>query len=91
MQVFNWSTEKSQMLKQERDISFEEILTFIEAGKVIEVLQNPNYSNQKMFLINIDNYIYVVPFTESKEEIFLKTIYKSRKFTKEYIHREKKL
>ena len=33
----------------------------------------------------IENYIYLVPYIENENEIFLKTIYPSRKFTKIYL------
>ena len=46
------------------------------------------YYNQKIFLMNIDNYIYLVPFVENKDEIFLKTIIPSRKYTKKYLGKE---
>jgi len=38
-----------------------------------------------MFIVNIDDYAYLVPFAEKEEEIFLKTIIPSRKATKKYL------
>lgn len=40
-----------------------------------------------MFVVEIENYIYLVPFIEKEDEIFLKTIYPSRKATKKYLGR----
>jgi len=40
---------------------------------------------QKMFIVEINNYAYLVPFVENEKEIFLKTIIPSRKATKEYL------
>ena len=34
-----------------------------------------------MFIIKIDDYAYIIPFVENENEIFLKTIYPSRKAT----------
>jgi hypothetical protein len=54
----------------------------------LDIVQHPNqekYKGQKIFIINIDNYAYLVPFVESEQEIFLKTIIPSRKATKKYL------
>ena len=89
--IFDWDPEKNKILKQRRDISFEEIVICILENKIKAVLENPNkkkYPNQKIYLIGHKNYIYVVPFVKKGEnEIFLKTIYPSRKYTKEYLGR----
>jgi hypothetical protein len=57
-------------------------------------MDHPNkkkYVNQKLYLIEYNDYIYVVPFliNEKEKEIFLKTIYPSRDYTKKYLQREK--
>jgi uncharacterized DUF497 family protein len=91
MQHFNWDKEKNLKLKELRGISFEEIVFYISNGAVIDVIENRNsekYKNQLMFIIEIDSYAYIVPFVENDEEIFLKTIYPSRKATKEYLNKE---
>lgn len=91
MQHFNWDKEKNLKLKEHRGISFEEIVFYISNGAVIDVIENRNnekYENQFMFIIEIDSYAYIVPFVENDEEIFLKTIYPSRKATKEYLNKE---
>ena len=85
MQHFNWDKEKNLKLKEIRGISFEEIVFYISNGAVIDVIENQNsekYINQFMFIIEIDSYAYIVPFVENDTEIFLKTIYPSRKATK---------
>ena len=38
-----------------------------------------------MFVVRIRGYAYLVPFVETKQEIFLKTIIPSRKATKQYL------
>jgi hypothetical protein len=42
---------------------------------------------QRIFIINIDDYAYLVPFIETEEDVFLKTIIPSRKATKLYLGR----
>jgi uncharacterized DUF497 family protein len=88
MKYFSWNNEKNQLLKSERNISFEEVVFDIEKQHVLDIVQHPNqerYSGQKIFIINIENYAYLVPFVESEREIFLKTIIPSRKATKQYL------
>jgi uncharacterized DUF497 family protein len=92
--TFNWNEDKNTLLKQTRNISFEEIVLCILEGRVIKVMDHPNkkkYVNQKLYLIEYNDYIYVVPFliNEKEKEIFLKTIYPSRDYTKKYLQREK--
>lgn len=41
------------------------------------------------FVINIDNYVYLVPFIEDQQKYFLKTIFPSRKATKKYLGAKK--
>ncbi|MBF0260110.1 MAG: toxin [Desulfamplus sp.] len=84
MNYFNWNNQKNQILKRERAISFEEVVLLIQSGQIIDVLENPVKPNQKLYILSIDDYAYVVPFVENDEEIFLKTIFPSRKFTKLY-------
>ena len=88
MKYFSWNNEKNQLLKAERNISFEEVVFHIEKKQVLDIVEHPNqekYKGQQMFIININNYAYLVPFIESEEEIFLKTIIPSRKATKKYL------
>ncbi len=90
MKIIEWNETKNKKLKQERGISFEEVVFYIERGSVIDIAAHPNrkrYPGQKIFIIDIDGYIYLVPFVENKEVIFLKPIIPSRKATKEYLER----
>jgi len=84
MKYLNWNPEKNELLKLERGICFEEIAYLIESGKVVGVEENPGHSNQKIYILEIENYAVVVPFVETNDEIFLKTAFPSRKYTKRY-------
>ena len=84
MKYLNWDPEKNKLLKLERGICFEEIAYYIEAGKILGVEENPSHSNQKMYVLEIENYAVIVPFVETDDEIFLKTAFPSRKYSKLY-------
>ena len=88
MNTFKWNTEKNEILAIERGITFEEIVQKIESGaKVIET-DHPNkkrYPNQKILIVDVDGYAYLVPCVMDKNEYFLETIIPSRKATKKYL------
>lgn len=85
---FDYSPEKNLFLKEVRGISFEEVELAIDEGRVLDITDHPNrkkYPNQKVYVLNINNYVYLVPFVKkSEKEIFLKTIFPSRKAVKKY-------
>ncbi len=86
MKIFTWSNEKNEYLKRIRGISFEEILYAIEHDQLITIGENTrNYPNQRVFFVNIDDYVWLAPFVETGDEIFLKTAFSSRKATKEFL------
>ncbi len=88
MKKIVWNEEKNKKLKEERGISFETIVYYIEKGQVLDDTEHPNqekYGHQNIFVINVNNYAYIVPYVESDAEIFLKTIIPSRKATKKYL------
>jgi len=84
MKYLNWSPEKNEILKAKRGISFEEIAFLIESGHILGIEENPGRSNQKIYILEIGNYAFIVPFVEKDNEIFLKTAFPSRKYTKRY-------
>jgi hypothetical protein len=90
MKKIVWNSEKAVALRNDPsrgNIGFEECVVALEAGKLLDVAPNPsgNHASQKMFVLNIDNYAYCVPFVESDTEIFLKTVFPSRKYTALYL------
>lgn len=93
MKYFDWDEEKNQQLKVERDVSFEEIISAIEENRLLDIVDHPNkekYKNQKIFIVEINNYVYLVPFVEDEEKVFLKTIFPSRGATKKYLIERRK-
>lgn len=88
MKTFRWDAEKNKRLQSERGISFEAVIYAINAGKVLDVIEHPNqvkYPNQRIFVLEMSQYVYLVPFVENEEELFLKTIIPSRKMKKKYL------
>ncbi|MDE2215425.1 MAG: BrnT family toxin, partial [Candidatus Omnitrophica bacterium] len=83
----DWNIEKNQKLIKERNISFEEIVVLMEQGNLLDVIDNATakYQHQKMFVVDVKGYVYLVPFVQTGETYFLKTIFPSRKATKEYL------
>lgn len=88
MKYYNWNSDKNEVLKKQRGISFEEIVFHIESGDEVDIYAHPNqeqYPNQKISVVLVDGYAYLVPYVESETEIFLETIIPSRKATRKYI------
>lgn len=86
--LIRWSPEKNIELMLERGVSFEEILSSIEQGGLLTVLDHPNqrrYPNQKIWVVKLREYAHLAPLVDSDDEIFLKTIMPSRKATKLYL------
>jgi len=54
----------------------------LESGKILDILEHPNqikYPQQSMYVVELTDYVYLVPFIKDKDKIFLKTIIPSRK------------
>ncbi|MCS6997688.1 MAG: toxin [Casimicrobiaceae bacterium] len=85
---FRWPPEKNELLKAERGISFEQITVAVEAGALLDVVAHPNakkYPRQKIMVVAVLGYAYLVPFVEEDDHYFLKTIIPSRKATRDFI------
>lgn len=90
--IFDWNNQKNEELKETRKISFEVIVFHINAGHILEILDHPNsekYGNQKIYIIDVKSYAYVVPFVDEGNKRFLKIIFPSRKYTQKYFGGEK--
>ncbi|MBL6972986.1 MAG: DUF4258 domain-containing protein [Sulfurimonas sp.] len=88
MTTYNWNTEKNLLLKEERNLSFEQIVSHIESGDLLDIVEHPNkekFSHQKILIVQVEDYVIAVPFVENGKERFLKTIIPSRKLTKQYL------
>lgn len=88
MKTFDWNAEKNQQLIEERGISFEDVIFFLQSDGLLDDLEHPNkakYPGQRVFVVNIDGYVYLVPYVEDEDVIFLKTVIPSRKATRQYL------
>ncbi len=84
--AYDWDSKKNQKLTKERNISFAAIVSLIEREHIIALVTGKGkYAHQKQFIIEMNRYIYVVPFVEDDEKIYLKTIIPSRKLTKKFL------
>ena len=88
MKNLNWNSKKSVVLKASRGICFEDVVFYIERGDILDDFLHPNqqaYPGQRIMVVCIENYAYLVPYVEDEEEVFLKTIIPSRKATQKYL------
>lgn len=86
--VFVFDPEKNTWLKENRGIGFDEVICLIESGGLIDIIEHKNrirFGHQKIYVVDVSGYVYLVPFVMENNKIFLKTIYPSRKATKEYL------
>ena len=88
MKPYDWNDEKNEWLRQVRGIRFEDVVFHLAHGGLLDTIEHPNqrqYSGQRIFIVNVEGYACLVPFVESEESIFLKTIIPSRKMTKLFL------
>ena len=88
MKTFDWDPEKNAWLTKVRGVSFERVVFLIEHGGLLDIVAHHNpsrYPDQKILIVNMDSYAWLVPFVESPDHYFLKTIIPSRKATRKYL------
>ena len=91
MKQFRWDPIKNAWLLRERGISFEEVVVAIAQGHVLDIVEHPHperHQQQRMFIVEMHRYAYLVPFLETADDILLKTVIPSRKATKQYLQKE---
>ncbi len=92
MKTIRWNNEKNEWLKEHRMVCFEQVVICLEKDDALEIIDHPNqkrYPGQKVVVVNIEDYAYLVPYVENEEGIFLKTIIPSRKATEKYLRTRK--
>ena len=88
---FFWDEYKNQTLKRDRSrgyVSFEDVVFNLGQGNLLDVVDHHNqdrYPGQRIFIVRIGDYAYMVPFEETESGITLKTVYPSRKATRDYL------
>ena len=91
VKVFAWDDAKNVTLRADRGIGFEDIVFHIGRGDVLDILEHPpphRYAGQRVFVVQRDDYVYLVPYVEDEDTVFLKTIIPSRKATRQYLSEE---
>ena len=92
MKVFRWDNDKNQWLRKNRGVCFEQVVILMEREDVLETIEHPNqnrYPGQKIAIVRIDDYAYLVPYVQENEDISLKSIIPSRKATNKYVRGKK--
>lgn len=83
-----WDDEKNIWLKKERGVGFEEIVAAIDSGNLLADLRHhkeDRYPDQRIFIVSLNHYVYVVPYVEENNVCFLKTLYPDRNMTRKYL------
>jgi len=84
---YDWNPEKNEWLKKERRISFEQIVFHLSRGDVWKTSDHPDktkYPGRRVYFVNVEGYIYLVPHVIVGDYVFLKTIIPSRKATRDF-------
>lgn len=90
MKPYVWDNSKNEKLARERGVSFEDAVAAIERGRVLDMVRHTNqerYPNQKFYVVEINNYAYLVSYVEDETQVYLKTVYPSRKATQKYLRK----
>jgi len=90
MKIYDWNDDKNIWLRETRGVTFEEVVYHITHDGLLDIIEHPNrgrYGGQRLFIVNIEEYAFIVLFVENDETIFLKTIIPSRKMTRAYLER----
>jgi predicted DNA binding CopG/RHH family protein/uncharacterized DUF497 family protein len=77
VKYFAWDDAKNAKLRADRGVGFEEVVFHIERGDLLDILEHPNperYGGQRSFVVRRAEYVYLVPFVEGEQTVFLKTI-----------------
>ena len=81
---------KNESLKAARGISFENVVVSVESGGLLDTVDHPNpdkYPRQKVMVVAIENYVYLVPYVDEDDYYFLKTVIPSRKATRDLVRK----
>ena len=78
--IFEWDEVKNNKLKHERNVSFEAVVSAIQAYNFIDFMDNSNpvYTHQKIRVVILNNYPHAIPCVFNGNICFLKTIYPDR-------------
>ncbi|RLD11985.1 MAG: DUF4258 domain-containing protein [Chlamydiae bacterium] len=81
--TFDFSNNKKRKIFEERGITFQDAIDAISEKGILKYFDHPNkekYPNQKVLVVEINNYTYCVPHIIDNGKLFLKTVIPNRKF-----------
>ena len=78
--AIRWDPLKNEWLKRTRGVSFEEILS----ASFVATIKHPKRPHQKYMLFVLEEYIWVLPYVGESSDMFLKTAFPSRMYTKKW-------
>jgi uncharacterized DUF497 family protein len=82
---FEWDDKKNELLKNSRGIGFENVVEAVLNDKILDDIENESRKDkQRMLIVEICDYVYVVPYEKRNKTIRLITIFPSRKMHKIY-------
>jgi len=84
----DWSPTKNAEMKERHGFGFERVLVALSEGALLDERAHPNaekYSHQRQLIVEIDGYAWVVPFVTDGERVFFKTLFPSRRATRDYL------
>jgi uncharacterized DUF497 family protein len=90
---YRWDPIKSEQLRERHGLGFEQVVAAIESGGLLATMAHPNpvrYPRQRIMILRIDDYAFLVPFVDDEDHLFLKTIIPSRKATRDFIEKGKR-
>lgn len=83
-----WNEEKNFILKMARGVCFEDVEEAVKNGRLLDDVPHPRqdrYLGQRILVVQITEYVCLVPYVIDGERWFLKTIYPSRKARRFYL------
>lgn len=85
---YTWDPARGRQLFEQRGVSFEDVVFYIRQGGLLDILCRPRQdqaSQQCVLVVEIDAYVYLVPYVETNETFFLQAITPSRQATRQYL------
>ncbi len=70
MKIFTQNDEKNTLLKRTGVFLFKVVVNCIQEGKLLSIVEHKNpdrYPNQRMYIIEFNNYVYLVPFIKTEK------------------------
>jgi len=80
---FAFDSKKNEVLTARRGVTFQMVIEAIAENGILADFANPNqdkYPGQRVLVVELERYVYCVPYVIDGATWHLKTIYPSRRF-----------